>query len=127
MQFSRIHGFVCRLVAVSIIGMGFAQVSGAGVIGTQRMIDGAARQEQLNRIESFLVRQDVADQLIRYGVAPDMVLERIQHMTDAELVALESRIGDQPAGGDALGIIGVVFLVLLILEIVGVTDIFKSI
>jgi hypothetical protein len=31
-----------------------------------------------------------------------------------------------PAGGDALAIIGIVFLVLLILEAVGVTDIFKK-
>jgi hypothetical protein len=31
-----------------------------------------------------------------------------------------------PAGGDALAIIGIVFLVLLILEAVGVLDIFKS-
>ena len=30
------------------------------------------------------------------------------------------------AGGDVVAIVGVVFIVLLILELVGVTDIFKS-
>ena len=48
-------------------------------------------------------------------------------MTTAELLELESRFDEQVAGGDALGVIGAVFLVLLILELVGVTDIFKSI
>ena len=127
MQFSSIHHFVCRLVSVAIISMGFVQISGAGVIGTQQMIDSEARQKQLSRVESFLLRQDVADQLIDFGVAPEKVMARIQHMTSAELAALEGKIGEQVAGGDALAIIGTVFLVLLILELVGVTDIFKSI
>jgi siroheme synthase len=107
--------------------MGFVQVSGAGVISTEQMIDSEVRQEQLTRLESFLLRQDVADQLIEYGVAPETVMARIQHMTSAELAALEGKIDEQVAGGDALAIIGTVFLVLLILELVGVTDIFKSI
>jgi hypothetical protein len=40
---------------------------------------------------------------------------------------LEGSLDRQIAGGDAIAVIGVVFLVLLILELVGVTDIFKSI
>jgi hypothetical protein len=53
---------------------------------------------------------------------------RVRGLTTAELLALESRIEQQVAGaGDALTLIGAVFLVLLILELLGVTDIFKSI
>jgi len=48
-------------------------------------------------------------------------------MTTAELIALEGRIDENNAGGSALGTIGAVFLVLLILEVVGVTDVFKGI
>lgn len=127
MQSPIIHRFVCRYVSVAIISMGFVQVSGAGVINTQQMIDSEVRQERLIRLESYLLRQDVANQLIEYGVAPEMVTERIKHMTGAELAALEGKLESQIAGGDALGVIGAVFLVLLILELVGVTDIFKSI
>ena len=126
MQISGFHRFVCRLVALSIVGMGFAQVSGAGIIGTQQMIDAVARQEQLDRMQLLLARQDVAEHLTRYGLAPDLVLERMQYMTDTELAALQGSIDEQIAGGDALGIIGAVFLVLLILELVGVTDIFTA-
>ena len=126
MQISDFHRFVCRLVAVSIVGMGFAQVSGAGMIGTGQMIDTVVRQERLDRMQLLLAREDVAAQLARYGVAPQLVLERMQYMTDAELAALQGRIDEQIAGGDALGIIGAVFLVLLILELVGVTDIFTA-
>jgi uncharacterized membrane protein (Fun14 family) len=39
---------------------------------------------------------------------------------------LAERMDTLPAGGDALAIIGIVFLVLIILEVVGVIDIFKK-
>jgi hypothetical protein len=48
-------------------------------------------------------------------------------MTDSELASFESSLSQGIVGGDALAVIGAVFLVLLILELVGVTDIFKSI
>jgi hypothetical protein len=47
-------------------------------------------------------------------------------LTDEELRKLARQVGDAPAGGSALAVIGVVFLVLLILEAVGVIDIFKK-
>jgi hypothetical protein len=40
---------------------------------------------------------------------------------------LRAQIDSLPAGGDAIAVIGVVFLVLLILELVGVTNIFTKI
>ncbi len=55
-----------------------------------------------------------------------MVEERLNGLSTAELMALEGRLDSHLAGGDAIAVIGVVFLVLLILELVGVTDIFKS-
>jgi hypothetical protein len=60
-------------------------------------------------------------------VPPQSVIERVNNMTNAELLALEGQIDEQVAGGDALAVVGIVFVVLLILEIVGVTDIFKSV
>ena len=47
--------------------------------------------------------------------------------TDEELETLASDLSSLPAGGSALGTIGVVFIVLLVLELVGVIDIFKKI
>ena len=60
------------------------------------------------------------------GVAPEQVEARVAALTDAELRTLAGQMADLPAGGDALAVIGIVFLVLLILEAVGVIDIFKK-
>lgn len=126
MKVSILQHIVTRLMAVAIISMGFVQVSSAGVIGTQQMVNSEARQDQLARVESLLARQDVAQQLAYYGVAPELVMERVQNLTSAELMELEGRIDQHVAGGDILGLIGAVFVVLLVLELVGVIDIFKA-
>jgi hypothetical protein len=48
-------------------------------------------------------------------------------MTDREITDMSEQLDQAVAGGDALAVLGIVFLVLLVLELVGVTDIFKSV
>ena len=116
-----------RLVSLSIVCMGFAQLAPAGMIDSAYLVDAESRSASLARIEVLLAREDVARQLEVLGVDESVVAERLQGLSAAEVLALESRIDEQVAGGSALGVIGAVFLVLLILELVGVTDIFKAI
>ncbi len=120
-------GFLVRLVSVALVATGFTQFSFAGVVGTEYLIEADARDASITRIETFLAREDVAQQLRVLGVDEANIEARLAGLTSAELLTLEGRIEQHTAGADALGIIGAVFLVLLILELVGVTDIFKSI
>jgi len=124
---NRTRGLLVRVISVSLVCMGFAQVAPAGMIGTGYLVDAAAREASISRMEVLLAREDVARQLETLGVDHDLVVERLNGLSTAELLELEGQIDNQVAGGDALAVIGVVFLVLLILELVGVTDIFKSI
>ena len=126
MKFQKARGALLRLVSVSIVCMGFAQVAPAGMIGTAHMLQEETRAASLSRVEVFLARADVGRQLEAFGVEQAMVVERLNGLSTAELLELEGQLDSQVAGGDAIAIIGVVFLVLLILELVGVTDIFKS-
>jgi len=123
----RARGFVVRLMSVAVICMGFVQTSSAGMISTGYLIDNEMRDASLARVEVLLAQHDVERQLLAFGVDADFVAERLQGMSNTELLALEGQLDEQLAGGDALAVIGTVFLVLLILELVGVTDIFKSI
>lgn len=100
----------------------------AAVLGT-----GTANNRSLNEqggddsIQVFLSKESVRAQLIQMGVDPDQASTRIASLTPSERQLLEEKIADLPAGAGAIEVIGVVFLVLLILELVGVTDIFKKI
>jgi hypothetical protein len=102
-------------------------VSYAGVIETGYLVDQESRDASLARLDVMLASDNVARQLEALGVDKAMVAERIQSLSHSELLMLEAEMDRQVAGGDALALIGAVFLVLLILELVGVTDVFKSI
>jgi len=126
MGLQRARGALLRLISLSIVCMGFAQAAPAGMIGTAFLLDDESRAASLSRIEVLLARGDVARQLEAFGVERSMVLERLNGLSHAELLELEGQLDSQVAGGDIIGLIGAVFVVLLILELVGVTDIFKS-
>lgn len=127
MNATQLRSFVFSIVSVAIVSLGFVPVASAGVVTTGEAMVASERDMQVNEISAMLARADVAEQLAVYGVQPAAVESRLAGLSDAEIALLHQNIETGVAGGDALGIIGAVFLVLLILELVGITDIFKSI
>lgn len=78
-------------------------------------------------LRALVDREDVRARLEAWGVDPADARARIDAMTDEEAATVASRFDTLPAGGDAGGIIGVlfaVFLVLLITDILGLTRVF---
>jgi hypothetical protein len=116
-----------NIMAFALLNVGFAQAAGAGVIGSEQVIESSLRQERITGIEQLVARDDVQRQLFALGVAPEAVLARVENMTDREITDMSEQLDQAVAGGDALAVLGIVFLVLLVLELVGVTDIFKSV
>ena len=127
MKLIRLRTGLLHLISIAIVCAGFTQVSYAGVIETGYLVDQESRAASLARLDVMLASDNVARQLEALGVDKAMVAERIQSLSHLELLMLEAEMDRQIAGGDALSLIGAVFLVLLILELVGVTDVFKSI
>lgn len=118
---------IAMIVAANLVIMGFAQPAGAGVISTESAIELQSREARIERISSVLARDSVQSRMLRLGVDPGMATARIASLSDSELLELETRMDDLPAGADgALTVLGIVLLVLLVLELVGVTDVFKS-
>jgi hypothetical protein len=113
------------LLSVALLNGGFIQSAQADVIGTAAMVQ-TARDANIASIQTQLAREDVRAQLERYGVESGDIDARLAVMTDSELAALSKRMQDTPAGGDGLlAVIGLTFVVLLILELVGVINIFN--
>lgn len=114
-------------LAILLIAAGTPGVTEAEIIGTSTAIAVADRTASLERIATTLDREDVRAKLLDLGVAREAIDARLAALTDAELAAFAERLDSAPAGGDTLAVIGLVFVVLLILEVVGVIDIFKSV
>ncbi len=118
---------IVAAVSVGMILLGTPAISSAAMIGTETLASQSLRADTESRVNALLARDDVQAQLVAWGVDADKARERAAAMSDAELQRVAQVLDQQPAGGQVLVIIGAVFLVLLILELVGITNVFNAI
>ena len=117
---------VVYVLCFTVLNLGSPMMANAAMIGTLQAVESSTRAQDLATVNAALARYEVRQQFAPFGVDPTRVESRIAALTDPELRTLAGQMSDMPAGGDALAVIGVVFLVLLILEAVGVIDVFKK-
>lgn len=122
---------ICRnliafIACTSLIGPWMLLPAHASIVGTDQYLTIENRDARVSRINDVLMQDKVRDQLTALGVDPEDAQKRVAALTDDELVALDDRIQDLPAGG-LLELVLVVFLVMLILDLTGLTDIFPGI
>jgi len=123
---NRIFQRVCALLmSVALLSMG-TTLSYAGIIDTPTYVEAGQRDADLATVTAGLHRQEVREQMIALGVDPANVEARLASLSDSELRQVADRMDQMPAGGDVLAVLGIVFVVLLVLELVGVIDIFKK-
>jgi hypothetical protein len=97
----------------------------AALVSTERLVQAQQAQSERERLATSLNREDVKQQLLAYGVKPVDVQARVDGLTDQEVQTLAAQMDTLPAGGtDPLGLAVFVFLVLLLTDILGYTDIF---
>ncbi len=116
-------GLVCALALVA----GSFSTAFAGMVGTEQLL--VAEQVQMDRVQllATLSRADVKQQLSDMGVDPLQAVERVARMTDAEIAALSEGLGDLPAGSGVLGAVVLIFVVFVVTDVIGATDIFPFI
>ncbi len=114
------------LMAVTTLPMGLAQ---AKMVTTDQVIEQSNPSGDRERVRDFLAREDVRQQLALLGVDPDEAASRVEGLSDEEVQQIAGRLDELPAGEGTVGIIVgaalIVFLVLLITDILGLTDVFS--
>jgi hypothetical protein len=104
------------------------QSAHAAMIGTESVLDTSRVRQARIYLKSLLAREDVRAALVASGLDPREAKSRIDSLSDAEAVAAADRFDQLPAGSGLLGTILVisflVFLILLITDIAGYTDVF---
>jgi hypothetical protein len=117
---AKLRRIIASLLVLSIAGLGLPLPVHAGMVGTDAVLPSAERE----RIVGFLEREDVRQQLQAQGVSSTQAKARVAALTDEEARQLAGQVDSLPAGGDVLGVLLTVFLVLLITDILGFTKIF---
>jgi hypothetical protein len=115
---------VVGVFSVAVFNMGFVSAASAAIVDTSAIVT-TDRAADLGAIRAQMGREEVRAQLEELGVEAADLEQRIAGLSDQEVHQLAADLRNAPAGGDALALVGAVFVILLILELVGVIDIFK--
>jgi uncharacterized small protein (DUF1192 family) len=106
----------------------FSTYAEASVVTTESVVQKYAAYADKERLTSMLSRQDVRQELQKLGVNPDEAKQRIAALSDEEIRTLAERLDAEPAGeGTGAALIGAavtVFIILLITDILCLTDVF---
>ena len=119
------------IVAFSFLSLVVAPVQ-AAMVGTADILKAQSDDLARQKVKLFMERQDVVQQIQAWGVNPEEAQARVDTMTDEEISLLAAKIDQLPsAGSDALGFILavaiIIFVVLIITDIMGVTAVFTFI
>jgi hypothetical protein len=113
-----------NIVMMSVMTWSLQAPAYAGMVGTKEVIDQQRTAIDRGQLLTALHREDVRNELVAMGVDPQAAQERVAALSDAEINSLNGRIRTLPAGGDVLGVAVFIFLVLLLTDILGYTDVF---
>ncbi len=113
-------------VLLATLGLLGGQLSPAyaTMVGTTTALQEAQHSVERAELLAMLDREGVQSQLQTMGVDAEAAKQRVAAMTDEEVRELNAQLAEMPAGGDALGIIVLLFVVFVITDMLGATDIF---
>ena len=111
-----------------IISFLFVHISPAfaGIVGTDSFLSEQSIQQDRENLRNLMSRDEVRSMLEMNGLTVDQAQERVDSLTDMEVQQLAKKFEELPAAGDAAVVILIVALVVIILELAGITDIFTA-
>lgn len=116
---------VIYVVALGVLALSVhIPAARAAIVGTEAVVSIQQAAQERERMLNLLTRDEVKQELLRYGVDPQQAAARVGALSDEEAHQLAAKMDQLPAGGDALGVLVFVFVVLLITDILGFTDVF---
>jgi hypothetical protein len=99
----------------------------AAIIANDQLIQQTQQTYDKAALLQTIQRADVQQQLLALGVNSADIENRISQMTGAEIAQLNQQINELPAGGDILGLLVLLFIIFVITDVIGATDIFPFI
>lgn len=116
---------LAALMLAMSMPLGVAQ---AALVGTEQLVAPSNAEADRARVVAFVARDDVRTEMRKMGVNPDEAAQRVAVMSDVEIQRIATEIDKMPAGQSAVGaIVGAVvliFVILLITDLLGLTDVF---
>ena len=103
-------------------------VANAALVSTEQVLAGADGAADRARVLAFLDRAEVREQIVALGVDPNEAAARVRALSDAQVREIAGQLDQLPAGQSAIGVVVgailIIFLVLLVTDLLGLTNVF---
>lgn len=117
--------WISRMVILCMLVMGLPlQPAFAGIVETDQAVSHELAGQDRARISAFIDGTDILAQLQDQGVTATEAKARVNALSDDETHAIAGKLDQLPAGGEILGLLFTIFIVLLITDIRGFTKVF---
>ena len=121
--------YVCYFVTMTMLLMSLpVQTVQAAMVKTETMLTLSTSKNVRENLNQFLKREDVKAIMMAQGINTVEAKASVDSLSDAEIMQIADKMDQLPAGGSTFGVIigaaVIIFIVLLITDILGYTDIF---
>jgi hypothetical protein len=103
-------------------------VAQAALVSTEELLAAGNGAADRARVLAFLERAEVREQIAALGVDPTQAAARVAALSDAQVREIAGELEQLPAGqsavGAVVGAIVIIFLVLLVTDLLGLTNVF---
>jgi hypothetical protein len=125
----RFARYVCYFVTMTMLLMSLpVQTVQAAMVRTETVWTLSTAKSVRENLSQFLKREDVKAIMTAQGISPIEAKARVDSLSDAEIMQIADKMDQLPAGGSTVGVIigaaVIIFIVLVITDILGYTDIF---
>lgn len=121
--FRRLGKVVPIMLIMAFLGIYMAPVQ-AAMVGNEQLLAQSQHEMTKQQVLSELDKQSVQDKLVALGVEVDDAKHRIQQLSPQELAQLQQEFEQLPAGSGIIGALLVIFIVFVVTDMLGATDVF---
>ncbi|VAW72891.1 hypothetical protein MNBD_GAMMA15-400 [hydrothermal vent metagenome] len=117
------HRVTSLILSILLINMSLGTAT-AGMLGNTAVLMQSEQAVERQALLDQLQRSEVREQLMAMGVQPEAVESRIRQLSPGEVTQLNQQIADAPAGSGLVELVLLLFVLFVITDMLGATDIF---
>ena len=126
--FRRLRRGVALLLAVVMLAISMPLGTARAALVTTDQVLAETGATDRERVLAFLDRAEVREQIVALGVDPAEAAARVAALSDAQVREIAGQLARLPAGQSAVGVVVgailIILLVLLVTDLLGLTDVF---